>query len=168
MFNATHVRYQTLLVATTEIAMLLRVFDRRGWLVAAAGAVAALVLIGIPADLIHSPWFERQIAAGTTDYVLWVATAVLTGLVIGTFVLQAAAASDQRMVVSGGLLSFLAVGCPICNKLVVLLLGTSGALTFFAPIQPYIGLASLMLLAWTLRLRAKSLVGTCDTFPAPR
>ena len=34
------------------------------------------------------------------------------------------------------LLAFLAVGCPLCNKVVVLLLGASGALTYFEPIQP--------------------------------
>ncbi len=51
---------------------------------------------------------------------------------------------------------------PICNKPVVLLLGTSGALTFFASIQLYIGIASVLLLGWTLLLRAKSLTGTCS------
>ena len=50
---------------------------------------------------------------------------------------------------------------PICNKPVVLLLGTSGALTFFAPIQLYIGIASVLLLGWTLLLRAKALTDTC-------
>jgi hypothetical protein len=53
------------------------------------------------------------------------------------------------------------VGCPICNKLVVLLLGTSGALTFFGPAQLYIGLVSLALLGWTLRLRARAVAGPC-------
>ena len=63
---------------------------------------------------------------------------------------------------SGGVLSVLAVGCPTCNKLVVLLLGTTGALTFFAPLQIYIGIASVLLLGWTLLLRARALVGTCS------
>jgi hypothetical protein len=46
----------------------------------------------------------------------------------------------------------------VCNKLALVLLGTSGALTFFAPIQPIIGAASLALLGatlfWRLRRRA--------------
>jgi hypothetical protein len=53
-------------------------------------------------------------------------------------------------------LSVLAVGCPICNKLVVLLLGVSGALTIFEPAQLYLGVVSVVLLAWTLRLRARA------------
>ena len=55
----------------------------------------------------------------------------------------------------GGLLSFFAVGCPICNKVVVIALGTSGALTWFAPVQPYLGVFALGLLAWALRVRLR-------------
>jgi hypothetical protein len=54
----------------------------------------------------------------------------------------------------------LAVGCPTCNKFVVLLLDTTGALTFFAPLQLYIGIASVLLLGWTLLLRARALADT--------
>jgi uncharacterized membrane protein len=54
--------------------------------------------------------------------------------------------------------AFLAIGCPVCNKIALVLLGTSGALSVYAPIQPVIGAVSLSLLvvtaAWRLRLRA--------------
>ncbi len=55
----------------------------------------------------------------------------------------------------GGLLSFFAVGCPICNKVVVIALGTTGALTWFAPVQPYLGVVGLVLLAGALRVRLR-------------
>jgi len=42
------------------------------------------------------------------------------------------------------------------------LLGTTGALTFFAPLQLYIGIGSVLLLGWTLLLRAKALTDTCS------
>jgi hypothetical protein len=42
---------------------------------------------------------------------------------------------------------------PVCNKLVVLLLGVSGALTVWALLQPVLGLASVALLGWALRTR---------------
>jgi len=48
-------------------------------------------------------------------------------------------------------LGLLAVGCPVCNKLVVVLLGVSGALALFAPIQPFLALGGLALLALALR-----------------
>jgi hypothetical protein len=45
------------------------------------------------------------------------------------------------------------VGCPACNKIAVLLLGVSGALNLWAPIQPLVGVASVGLLAWALQRR---------------
>jgi hypothetical protein len=82
----------------------------------------------------------------------------------GSAVPRAGAASrpdDERATWLGGVASFgafLAIGCPVCNKLALLLLGTSGALSIWAPIQPVLGALSLTLLAatvvWRLRLRA--------------
>ena len=51
------------------------------------------------------------------------------------------------------ILATFAVGCPICNKLVVAVLGVSGALTYWAPLQPVVGILSLLLLATGLLLR---------------
>ena len=66
----------------------------------------------------------------------------------------------------GGIATFFAVGCSICNKIVLLALGTSGALNVYAPIQPLIGMASLVILAatvrWSLRRRAQG----CAVRPA--
>lgn len=54
-----------------------------------------------------------------------------------------------------GAVSAFAVGCPVCNKIVVLALGASGALTYFAPAQPLLALASLAMLAHALRRRLR-------------
>ncbi|WP_435813056.1 hypothetical protein [Streptomyces werraensis] len=55
-----------------------------------------------------------------------------------------------------GLLSAFAVGCPICNKLVVLALGVSGALSYWAPAQPVLGVASVALLTYALMRRLRT------------
>lgn len=72
----------------------------------------------------------------------------------------------MRGAFSGGLLSFLAVGCPVCNKLVVLLLGLGGALQYFRPIQPVLAAAGLGLLVATLALRLRA-SASCEV-PAAR
>ncbi|MBI2832681.1 MAG: hypothetical protein HYX79_10540 [Chloroflexi bacterium] len=136
----------------------------RGWLIATIGGIITLTLIGIPTAIIDNPFFVRQTPVRTQDYVIWVATGLLAGLVAGTFTLSAKANASGRAA-SGGFLSFLAVGCPICNKLVLLLLGTSGALTYFAPAQLYIGIASLALLGWALHLRVQAINRSCCTIP---
>ena len=63
-----------------------------------------------------------------------------------------------RTGIIGGGLAYFAVGCPTCNHLVVLALGTTGALAWFAPIQPYLALIALAVLVgaivhrlWLLR-----------------
>ncbi len=147
-------------VRTAEVLQALRLFGPKGWFVAALGTAAALLLIGIPAAIVNSPYFIRMIPVRGQDYVIWVASALLVGLIAGTYASRTPSDNEGK-VFSGGMLSFLAVGCPICNKLVVLMLGTSGALTFFGPAQLYIGVASLGLLAWTFSLRARSVAGAC-------
>ena len=55
----------------------------------------------------------------------------------------------------GGILSAFAVGCPICNKLVVLAIGVSGALSYWAPVQPVLAAASVALLGYALIRRLR-------------
>jgi hypothetical protein len=62
---------------------------------------------------------------------------------------------------AGTLLSFFSVGCPICNKLVIFFLGIGGAMTFFNPLRPFLGIASITLLAVTLFLRVRVLHAGC-------
>ena len=56
----------------------------------------------------------------------------------------------------GGFVSFLAVGCPVCNQAVVALVGTSGALSWWAPVQPVVGLLAIALLVHALRRRLET------------
>lgn len=146
--------------ATEDVRVALGLFGGRAWMVVIAAAAGTLVAIGVPTDLIDTSLFVRMIPARAQDYALWAGTAVLAGLIAGTYVLPAPD-GGQGKTLAGGALSYFAVGCPICNKLVVLFLGTSSALTFFAPLQLYLGLGSVALLAWTLRLRARAVVGAC-------
>ena len=139
-------------------------FRVRSWFVAAAAGLVTLALIGIPTAIVDNPFFTRMLPVRAQDYVIWIVTGVLAGLVAGTYTLPARGRSQVK-VVSGGFLSFLAVGCPICNKLVLLLLGTSGALTYFAPAQLFIGIASIALLGWALHMRVQAINRTCCAIP---
>ena len=137
-----------------------RMFTLKAWIITALAAAIGLVAIGLPTAIYENPFFVRMTPVRPQDYVIWVVSAVLIGLTVGSYFAGGSKAGEEK-ILSGGVLSVLAVGCPICNKPVVLLLGTSGALTFFAPIQLYIGIASVVLLGWTLLLRARALAGQC-------
>jgi hypothetical protein len=140
--------------------------DRRFWLVSSLATLGSLLLLGIPTALIPNPVFGRQIEAEPFAYVVWVASAVLMGLVTATYLAPGPAGrsephADERGtggLTIGGLAAFFAVGCPVCNKIAVVALGFTGALQYFGPVQPLLGAASVALLAVTLawRLRART------------
>jgi hypothetical protein len=139
----------------------LTTYTVKAWAVTALATVLGLVVIGLPTAIYENPFFVRMTPVRAQDYVIWVLSAVLIGLVVGSYFVARSTSGDSKAL-SGGLLSVIAVGCPTCNKLVVLLLGTTGALAFFAPLQLYIGIASVFLLGWTLFLRTKALVKNCS------
>lgn len=131
----------------------------RRWLVAAAVAAATIVVVGVPTVLIPNPWFGRDVPVTWWAWPSLIATAVLAGLLTATYVrsplTQTSRDRQGRAGVVGSVISFFAVGCPVCNKLVLLALGTSGALTYFQPVQPLLALASLGLLGWALVVRLR-------------
>ena len=121
----------------------------------ALGAAFATLTIGIPTDVIPNPIFGRMTPVRVQDYVFLVTTALLAGILAASYALpQTRACSIQQgRATVGGLLSFLAIGCPTCNKIVVLLLGTSGAITIFEPLQPLLAAASFALLLLAIWIR---------------
>lgn len=134
------------------------------YLLASVGATALVaVALGIPTDVIPNPWFTRMIEAEPLNYFFWVATSILSGALLATFVLPSL--GDSSRATSSGLgsgtLGLLAVGCPICNKLVISLLGVSGALNYFAPLQPILGTAAVLLAASALVLRLRGARSAC-------
>jgi hypothetical protein len=139
--------------------------DRRFWLVATLGTIASFVLLGLVSAIIPNPVFTRTIPPDGAAIAVWIASAPLMGVLLATTLSSprsASAAPGRDLTGSGltlgSLATFFAIGCPVCNKIVLLALGTTCALNVFAPIQPIIGIASLALLAatvrWSLRRRA--------------
>ena len=143
----------------------LRTWTPRHWLVALGAGIAAALLVGLPTDVIPNPVFGRSIGVTWWSYPTLVLTGVLSGLLVATYVNASPDDGISRKGGVGGLLSFFAVGCPVCNKVVLLALGTVGARRWFEPVQPYLAVLSLVLLAWALRARLLSSVA-CRTVRA--
>ena len=153
---------ETLSPATSRLAS----WPARRWGVAAASAVAIALLVGLPTDVIPNPVFGRPVPVTAWSYPVLAATAILGGLLVATYVRNGDEALDRpgRAGGTGGLLAFFAVGCPVCNKLVVVALGTTGALEWFAPAQPWLAALSIGLLAWALAARLRGEVA-CRVAP---
>ncbi|WP_197480623.1 hypothetical protein [Rhodococcus sp. EPR-157] len=132
----------------------MRDWPARRWVAAFLGAMVAALVVAIPTGIIHTAFYVRMTPVLWWNYPVWIATAVLSGLILATYVSTELASSvSSRVGVSANALSLLAVGCPICNKLVVMAIGVSGALDLWAPVQPVIGIVSVGVMVWALRLR---------------
>jgi hypothetical protein len=145
-------------------------------------AVLSLLAYGLAAAIIPNPLFGRQIAPEPFAVAIWLVSAPLMGFLGATYSAAPAAATQPLQIVAlgpaatggatmpsaddtrssllgavGGFGAFLAIGCPVCNKIALLLLGASGAVSVWAPIQPVLGTASLALLAATVVWRSRQI-----------
>jgi hypothetical protein len=143
---------------TTEF----RSFIPKALLYALLGAGFTTLVIGIPTDIVPNPIFGRMTPVRIQDYVVLAVTALLAGILAATYALPRAhsCSIEQGKTTLGGFLTFLAVGCPTCNKIVVALLGTSGALNIFQPLQPLLGAISFGLLGLAIWLRVRGAATT--------
>jgi hypothetical protein len=129
-------------------------------LLAALGTAA---IIGIPSDVIPNPWFVRQIGVDGFDVFVLVALSLLTGALALTYALATGkTAAAERAGVGSGIVGFLAISCPVCNKVVIALIGASGATGWFASVQPFLGIAAIGLAAAALVVRVRAIrSGSC-------
>ncbi len=141
----------------------LRAWPGRRWLVAVLVGVAAALVMGVPTGVIETSFYTRMTPVTWWDYPIWATSAVLLGLIAATYVRAAGLADGSApdrspQALGATILSTFAIGCPICNKLVVALIGVSGTLTYWAPLQPLLGVLSIGLLFTGLVVRLRGTV----------
>ncbi|MFF8996280.1 hypothetical protein ACF09H_41475 [Streptomyces sp. NPDC014983] len=147
----------------------LRCWPTRRWIAVASATPAATLALGVPTALIPTPLFSRSVPPTWWNYPVLVITALLSAVVLATYVRDPAVplgddATARSLGSFGAVLSFLAVGCPVCNKAALLLLGASGALSYWAPLQPLVAVVSLALLT-EAALRRLATEAACPVRP---
>ncbi|GAA1865101.1 hypothetical protein [Brevibacterium marinum] len=163
----------------SEAAQSLRMWGTRRIVVAIVAAGASVLVIGASTVLIPNSLFARDIPPQWWDYPMWILMSVLLGLLIATYIREPAgtvAPAESAETVDGenvderserrggafgtvgGMLGWFAVGCPVCNKIALLVLGYTGVLTYFAPLQAVLAALSvvLLLVAVVVRLKGQS------------
>lgn len=159
MKTSTAARWSTGPEAVLPRVASIRTWPVRRWVV--AGAVAGLTALatGVPTGIVRTSFYSRMTPVTWWDYPVWAISAMLVGLTAATYVRivpsVASAPDRRRRTLVATLLSTFAVGCPICNKLVVALIGVSGALSYWAPLQPVLGVLSIVLLLTGLVVRLR-------------
>ncbi len=136
-------------------------WPRRRWIAAVGAAALVAVAIGVPTGVLPSSLYHRMTPTPWWDYPIWAVSAALAGLTLATYVRVPRNETDSdpdrfaKRSLGATMFSALAVGCPICNKVVVALVGISGALNYWAPLQPLIGVLSVGLLSAGLLVRLR-------------
>src|SRR5699024_136200 len=136
----------------------LLLWDRRRIAVAVAAAVGSAVVIGVATVLIPNSLFARDIPPVWWDYPVWILTAVLMGMLIASYVRGPDVEAERQsscLGKAGRSLVLFAVGCLVCNNISLLVIGYTGALTYFAPLQPILAALSIVLLMVAVITRLK-------------
>lgn len=148
----------------------LRAWPARRWGAALLGSVIVGLLVALPTAVIPNPLFGRAVEVTWWSYPTVFISAILGGLLLASYVripasddpeavdesaavAQADVDRASKLGMAGGFIAFFAVGCPVCNKLVLIALGASGAMSWFAPVQPFLAIASIGLMAYALWAR---------------
>lgn len=117
------------------------------------GIVAGLSFVGLGTvtALWQNPFFIRMTAAGGWEISL---LAVLS-VQIGIYVAIRSPVCATKSATSGGIIGFLGIACPVCNKILLMLFGGEMLLAYFEPVRIYVALLGVIVTGaaiwWTLR-----------------
>ena len=136
--------------------IILRAWSIRRWITVAVSAIITGLVISIPTAVLENSVFGREIAVTSWSVPVIVVTSILSGLLFATYVKNDSANTEDtslKIGTAGAFFSFLAVGCPVCNKIALVALGYSGAMNYFAPVQPFLAFAGVAILTYALIMR---------------
>jgi hypothetical protein len=131
------------------------------WARGAAVAILAFGALGTVSALWSNPLFMRMTPAGGWEIAL---LGVLSAL-LGLYVAIRRPACANQVAGAGGVLGVLGVACPICNKILVLLVGGEVLLTYFEPIRIYVAAAGAVVVAAAVILEWRHRRGLLLTTP---
>lgn len=108
--------------------------------------MAALVFVsfGTVTALWDNPFFGRMEPVQGFE----LPALALLSLLSGLYVLVKREACSTTGATGAGVLGFIGVACPTCNKILMLMFGGEALLAYFEPIRGYVMLASIAAMAW--------------------
>ena len=116
------------------------------WLSTLIIASAMFLLLGAMTALWSNPFFMRMTEVSGWDYIILSFESLLIGLFFG---IRAPHCATKKAGI-GGVLGFVGFGCSVCNKILLLLFGSSFLLSYFEPVRHYAGALGLLLFSYAL------------------
>ena len=128
-------------------------------------AVGSFVVLGTVSALWDNPLFFRMTPAGELE----IGLLLLLSLGLGAYVAVRRQCGPDNTASAGGVLGFLGIACPVCNKVLLLLFGGELLLTYFEPVRVYVAAAGVLLVGWALTWewrQGAALCGQAKVHPA--
>lgn len=113
---------------------------------AAAAALISFAAIGTVTALWPNPLFARM--TPVQGFEIWLL--VLQSVLIGLYVAVRRPHCSVRKAGFGSVIAFLGIACPTCNKILLLLFGSSLLLEYFEPVRIYVAAVGVILTALAL------------------
>lgn len=113
------------------------------------GVIVAAVTfgaLGMVSALWDNPLFIRMTPAGNWE----IAALLLLSALIGVFIAIRRPACSAKTAGVGGVLGFLGIACPVCNKILLLIFGGDLLLTYFEPIRIYVAALGVLIAGWAV------------------
>ena len=105
-------------------------------------AIAMFAGLGTAAALWENPLFMRMTPTGGFEIALLLLLSVLAGI----YVALPVTACGIRTAGTGGVIGFLGIACPLCNKVLVLAFGGALLMEYYEPARLYLTLGGVVLL----------------------
>jgi len=119
----------------------------------------SFALFGVVTGLLPNPLYVRMVPRTGLDYLFLALTAGF--LAVYTLQRTPTGQDSDATATAGAALGFLAFGCPICNAVLLALFSSSALMTYFDPLRPVLGAASVVLFAGLLYVRSQRSCETC-------
>ncbi len=117
-----------------KLVGLMRTIDLQSIAMGIGVAGLSFVVLGTVSALWENPLFIRMTPVGGFEIAFLAALSVL----LGVYVAIRRPACSVKLAGSGGVLGFLGVACPVCNKVLLLLFGGELLLTYYEPVRIYV------------------------------
>ncbi len=122
------------------------------FLIGVTSAIIIFLILGIPTRVIPNNFYTRMIPSTKLDLFFLITISLMLGIYIGLFFYLKDKKKKQKNAAAytGAAGSFLAIACPVCIQLLVLIFGATALMTYLQPSRPYIGFLSIGLIGFGL------------------
>jgi peptidoglycan/LPS O-acetylase OafA/YrhL len=107
-------------------------------------ALALFVVVGSVSAVWANPFFTRMTPVGTWELAATAMLAALAGVTSAFWVSRC----RMRAPGSGGIVGFLGIACPICNKVLMLIFGGPALLAWFDPVRPVLTVFGILVMGY--------------------